>query len=313
MSAIETARARLRRPWFGSRAGSPSRGIGRAKERAEVGIAEKCFVAALAALLVLSVWLVLFAKVFSGLQESGDQARIYTAYRSQLAQETATLGGTIKRGSPVAMLESDKAGFHDLVVVEGTTSSQLRSGPGLYPTSPLPGQPGISTIMAKGLTYGAPFGEISQLSKGDSISVTTGQGVFRYTVVDVRRSGDPLPAPVATGSSRLTLVTAANSGWQNAWASSGTVFVDANLQGAAQLPPPGHNAATPADSIMKPDLTGLYPLVLWLQLMLIAVIFAVWATIRWGRWQAWLIASPIVLFAVWAATNCAALLVPNIV
>jgi sortase A len=313
MSAIDAARERLRLPWFRPRAGSPARLVGRTRVRAEVGIVEKCIVAALTGLLVMSVWLIAYARVFSGLQASGDQARLYTSFRSQLAQETATIGGVTPRGAPVAMLDSQAAGFHNLIVVEGSSSAQLRSGPGLYPTSPLPGQPGISTIMGKGATFGAPFGQIAQLHKGDLITATTGQGVFHYTVIDVRRSGEKLPAPVAANSSRITLVTAADSGWTRGWSSNATVFVDADLHGTSQLPPPGKNAAMPADAIMKPDLSGLYPLVLWLQLVVATLLFAVWATVRWGRWQAWLIATPTVLFAVWAASNCAALLVPNIV
>ena len=66
------------------------------------------------------------------------------------------------------------AGLENVVVVEGTSSSDLLEGPGHLRDSPLPGQLGESIVMGKSATAGAPFGGIARLRKGDVINVTTG-------------------------------------------------------------------------------------------------------------------------------------------
>jgi sortase A len=70
----------------------------------------------------------------------------------------------------------------DKIVVEGVQVSDLKRGPGHYPDSPLPGQPGNSAIAGHRTTYGAPFNRLDELEQGDEILVTTAQGAFRYEV-----------------------------------------------------------------------------------------------------------------------------------
>ena len=60
--------------------------------------------------------------------------------------------------------------------------SDLKRGPGHYPDSPLPGQPGNAAIAGHRTTYGAPFNRLDELEQGDEILVTTAQGAFRYEV-----------------------------------------------------------------------------------------------------------------------------------
>ena len=71
----------------------------------------------------------------------------------------------------------------DKTVVEGVRVSDLRKGPGHYPTTPLPGQAGNAAIAGHRTTYGAPFGEIDKLLPDDEIIVTTIQGEFTYRVL----------------------------------------------------------------------------------------------------------------------------------
>ena len=260
----------------------------------------------------LCVWLVVFGLLLSGLTEHHAQQHLYTAFRTQLAEATAPTGGPIADGAPVALIDSAAGGIHGLVVVEGTTSSDLRAGPGHYPGTPLPGQPGASTVFGRGTSYGAPFEGIVALRAGDAITATTAQGKFTYIVEDVRRSGDPLPASLSSGSGQLTLITSTSGGWRTAWSAKQTVYVDAILKGHSALAPSGSNSPRAADKLQSGDRSQLVVLVLWLQLLLVAALGVVWGVVRWGKPQTWVIGLPIALGALWGTTSCAWQLLPNL-
>jgi sortase A len=86
-------------------------------------------------------------------------------------------------GDPVGVIKIDKIGV-DQVVVEGTTVPDLRKGPGHYTGSPMPGQIGNAAIAGHRTTYGAPFGDLDQLARGDRISVRTLTGTWMYVLID---------------------------------------------------------------------------------------------------------------------------------
>jgi sortase A len=86
-------------------------------------------------------------------------------------------------GDPVGVIKIDKIGV-DKVVVEGTSVPDLRTGPGHYTGSPLPGQLGNAAIAGHRTTYGAPFGDLDQLARGDKITVRTLTGTWEYVLVD---------------------------------------------------------------------------------------------------------------------------------
>jgi sortase A len=271
-------------------------------------------VTVLALLSLLAVWLLAYALGLSGLQERSDQHRLYATIRYSLSQETAPLGGAIKPGTPVAVMTAPQAGLRRVVVVEGTTSGVLRDGPGHQQNTALPGQPGVSVIMGRSVTFGAPFRHVASMQVGATIVVTTGQGVFRYTVTDVRGNGDPLPPTLSPTASRLTLVTSGGSGWRDGWAPNHQVFVDATMSGHVQPAPSGRPATIAlAATEMHADAGGLVALVLLLQGLLIVGVCAVWARARWGRWQAWLAITPVVLAILWVASSEALRLLPNLV
>jgi sortase A len=71
----------------------------------------------------------------------------------------------------------------DKYVVHGVRRDDLRRGPGHFPGSPLPGQPGNAAIAGHRTTYGAPFEHLDRLRPGDAIVVETLQGTFRYEVM----------------------------------------------------------------------------------------------------------------------------------
>ena len=100
-------------------------------------------------------------------------------------------------GSAMARIQIPAIGV-DKTVVEGVRVSDLRKGPGHYPTTPLPGQAGNAAIAGHRTTYGAPFGEIDKLVPGDEIVLTTIQGEFTYLVIEQGEGhGHLIVAPTA--------------------------------------------------------------------------------------------------------------------
>jgi sortase A len=151
------------------------------------------------------------------------------------------------------------------------------------------------------------------MAPGDTIEVTTGQGELTFTVDGVRRPGDPLPPPPDPAASRLTLVSGEGTGRLQSLVASSVVFVDATLDGEAQPAPPGRPTSISDDErLMSGDTSALVPLVLWLEVLLLAVVVLVWARARWGTWQTWVVGVPIVIAVGWAVTSTAFVLLPNV-
>lgn len=262
---------------------------------------------------MLTVWLVLYAVVLSGLQEQRAQHELYGELRARLAAETVPVSGAIKPGEPVALLDVPKAGLRHVVVVEGSSSGDMQRGPGHLSNTALPGQVGVSAVLGRGVTFGAPFANIAKLRVGDSITATTGQGVAQYVVSGVRHAGDPLPHALSVGQGRLTLVAIVGTGWRSGWAPTETVYVDANLQGSGQVVPLDRPSQVPRDEApMAGDPSALNPLVLWIECLVGAVVLATWARVRWGGWQVWLVGAPPVLALMWVVTETADRLLPNL-
>jgi sortase A len=87
-------------------------------------------------------------------------------------------------GQPIGIIDIPAIGVN-YVVVQGTDTSDLVLGPGHYDGTPLPGQPGNSAIAGHRTTYLHPFYNLNELVAGDPIYVTTTQGHFEYTVLQV--------------------------------------------------------------------------------------------------------------------------------
>ena len=68
------------------------------------------------------------------------------------------------------------------VLVQGTDPASLRKGPGHYPGTSLPGEPGTVAVAGHRTTYLAPFRYLDELKPGDRILVTMPYGKFTYTV-----------------------------------------------------------------------------------------------------------------------------------
>ena len=88
-------------------------------------------------------------------------------------------------GDPLGKIEIPRIGVSD-VFVQGTGTSDLRKGPGHYPSTPLPGQHGTVAIAGHRTTYGAPFHAVDKLRPGDRIELGMPYGRFDYRVERTR-------------------------------------------------------------------------------------------------------------------------------
>jgi sortase A len=95
----------------------------------------------------------------------------------------------------------------DYVVVKGTDTADLISGPGIYAETEFPGGPGTTAIAGHRTTYLAPFREINLLKPGNHILVDMPYAHFTYTVTGQRvvAPTDVRAAVANVGYSRLVL------------------------------------------------------------------------------------------------------------
>lgn len=270
---------------------------------------------AIVALGVVVAFFVAFALSFSGIQEHRNQAQLYGTLRGLLDPSSPTapyLGGRIPVGAPVALLTAPAAGIHDVVVVEGTTSEQMRDGPGHLRNSPLPGQVGDAILIGRSTTTGAPFGSIDHLRRGDPLTITTGQGHFRFTVEDVRRAGSHLPAIPPSGSI-VTLITSSGSGFLGGVVNGHLLYVDAALRGtAAAAPEHAPHQITAAEVQGHGDPAALPWVLAWFVGLVAVAVGGYWLIARWGWRRAWLIVAPVGIAVLWGFSDELLQLVPNV-
>jgi sortase A len=209
-------------------------------------------------------------------------------------------------GDPVAILTIPRIGLQ-VVVVEGTSSSQTTRGPGHYRPSVLPGRPGNSVIAGRRTTFGAPFGSLAKLRHGDTISVATGVGQFTY-VVDhlafVHAGATDVMNP--SEDNRLTLVTSSP-----AYQATSRLAIVASLRTA-----PAPQTLDPAPAIPESEigLTGepeaLASLLLWAEALVLLAVAAVYVSRRVSPRIAWLFGTPIALALLWAVFGSVNRLLP---
>jgi sortase A len=84
-------------------------------------------------------------------------------------------------GSPVGRIRIPRIGA-DFVVVSGTSTGALQSGPGIYPETSFPGAGHTTAIAGHRTTYLAPFRHIDALRAGDHIQLEMPYAHFLYTV-----------------------------------------------------------------------------------------------------------------------------------
>ncbi|HKI91574.1 MAG TPA: class D sortase [Gaiellaceae bacterium] len=100
----------------------------------------------------------------------------------------------LREGQPIGRISIPRLQL-SIVVVQGTSESNLEKGPGHYDAASgantsLPGLGGVVGIAGHRTTYAHPFRHIDDLKAGDRITLTMPYGTFRYTVYAHKIVGD---------------------------------------------------------------------------------------------------------------------------
>ena len=179
------------------------------------------------------------------------------------------------------------------VIVMGTSAADLQQGPGLMAGTVLPGDSGNSVIAGRRATYGAPFGSLDTLVRGDRIKVVDGAGNFTFKVVGSRQlSGGQADAGTGRGPAWLTLVTSSSG-----LGASGHLVVLAKATTTADQPgsTPSARYGVTLTGLGGDPAAGILALV-WSAAFILGLGAAVYA-IRRSRqlWLPYLFATPVLL------------------
>jgi sortase A len=109
-------------------------------------------------------------------------------------------------GSPVGSIRIPRIGAN-FVVIDGTGTSELEKGPGVYRETHFPGLGTTTAIAGHRTTWLAPFRRINELHRGDHIELNMPYAHFLYTVTGQRvvQPTDVHAATAKVGYSRLVL------------------------------------------------------------------------------------------------------------
>lgn len=261
-------------------------------------------------------WVLLQVLVLGGVSQDRSQELLYGQFRGQLAAATAPTGALdyqgkpVQPGAPVALLSIPSLDLQQ-VVVSGTASGDLLAGPGHLRNTPLPGQAGVSVVMGRQSTYGAPFRHLAELVPGAKIVVRNAQGEVTYQVKGVRRAGDPLPAAPTGSGGLLTLVTAEGHGALGALRAGSVLYVDAVTDQA--LPVGALAGAVPSSEQAMARDTAALPVLVLVLAGLVALVLAVSVAHRRFRGVlVWVFAAPAAIALAWSATDQVVRLLPNL-
>lgn len=101
------------------------------------------------------------------------------AFQSAADAFAAQAGGQI--GAPIGKIIIPSIGV-DVVMVEGTSTGDLKEGPGHWEETPWPGQGGNFVVSGHRTTYGAPFFKLDKVKQGDEIQLMLPYVVAVYRV-----------------------------------------------------------------------------------------------------------------------------------
>ena len=254
---------------------------------------------------VLALFLV-YEFVFTGMREERSQRALLPQFTQRMATGTFGDPAAPVPSGPVAMIEIPSIGTHQ-IVVQGSSPSDLKQGPGHMPGTPLPGEFGNSVILGHNKLYGGPFGGIHSLHEGDDIVVITGQGRFAYDVdkvVTVAPGDKDVIGPAL--ESLLTLVTSKSP------TSNDRVAVVAKLHGKPVAVPQRPQAfAGPDEHGTSGDSSGLLLAIIWSALLAATVAVAIRLHAVWPRAAAHLVTTPVMLLLLWLIFQSLDLLLPG--
>lgn len=202
---------------------------------------------------------------------------------------------TPANGDPVSRIRIPAIGV-DYIVIQGVDIADLKEGPGHFPQTPLPGQPGNAALAGHRTTYAAPFARLDELRPGDQIFFDTLQGEFTYTV-DAHEgapgeepSGHFIVKPtqveiLAQGDTNMVTLMACHpkfSARERIVVTGTLASPPAPPTPVAEPTPDGGSVTTDAslDALAGGDSSARLPAVLWSALAL-AIWFATWWVAHW--------------------------------
>ena len=232
-----------------------------------------------------------YAFVFTGFQEAREQRSLLNAYQSESRGKLLSLA-PVPEGDPVGVLLIPHLGLRQVIVL-GTSATDLLKGPGLMPGTSLPGTFGNSVIAGRRSTAGAPFGSIGQLRPGDSITVVTVLGSFRYRVVRVGTAAPGQVDPISqTDNSSLTLVTS-----NPPILVTGHEYVTSRLVSKPATAPLPTTAPSLGQRGLSGDSSAVIPSVLWGIVLVGAVVVTIGLYRRQPghAWPIYLLSTPVLV------------------
>jgi sortase A len=232
-----------------------------------------------------------------------------------------------QNGDPIGRLRIPSIGV-DFIAIQGVDISDLKEGPGHFPQTPLPGQPGNVAFAGHRTTYLAPFNRLDEVQPGDEITFDTVQGTFTYTVdahdtsPGEAPSGHVIVKPSQVeileqdGTNKVTLMAC-----NPKYSARERIVVTATLQSppAPATPIPaatGDGAVTTdasLDALAGGDSSAWAPALFWTALALL-IWFLTWLAAR--RWPVWhkipvyVVGTPIFLVVLFVAYEYIARLLP---
>ncbi len=231
----------------------------------------------------------------------GLVTRTVPAANQRLAagEEVTVVVATLAPGSPIATLTAERIGLSQ-IVVEGTSSDQLRAGPGHYRDSALPGQAGNAVIFGRRTTYGGPFRRINELEPGDMIKVATLNAEVSYRVNEVRVVNEGEPDVLGQdGRNLLTLVTSSPALYGSDRLAVISELVDEPVGGSAIRSDDVGRAITLAagEDGRSRDPMAWAPTLLWLEILVAGVLVTGHLRRRWSPTTTWLVMAPTLTMA----------------
>jgi sortase A len=174
-----------------------------------------------------------------------ERARI--AFLARELQRHTTDGGAVGR------ILIPRLGA-DYVVVKGTDTEDLKSGPGIYSETSFPGVAGTTAIAGHRTTYLAPFRDINLLVPGNRIVLRMPYARFTYTVIAHRVVA---PTDVQAAVARLAYSRLVLSACTPLFSAAKRLLVLARL---TRTVPEGAARRLPGGAIPRPiELTPRHP------------------------------------------------------
>jgi LPXTG-site transpeptidase (sortase) family protein len=255
---------------------------------------------------VVVVAFVVYLGGITRLEHARAQRTLVSDFDKSLENKNAPVGGRVDEGTAIAMVSIPALDVRE-VIVEGTSGTQLKKGPGHLRVSPFPGQQGNVVIAGRRFTYGGVFMHLDRLKRGDEIRFVTGQGTSVYRVVEgrtIERGHNDVIQP--TSDNRVTLITS-----EPVLAGERYALI-AELKGSPLASPGGWPTELRQSELgLNTDGGNVVALILWLQLLLVGSLATVWLLRKYSKPSVYVVMTPVLLLLALLVFDSATALLPS--